>query len=46
MVGVATAVVTMTLALGVLLAPSGQAAVTPAVACSYPAWAEGTSYLY
>jgi len=44
MVGVATAVVTMTLALGVLLAPSGQAAVTPAVACSYPAWAEGTSY--
>ncbi|HEV2346679.1 MAG TPA: carbohydrate-binding protein, partial [Actinocrinis sp.] len=36
------AAVTMTVAVGALLAPSGQAAAT--VACSGPAWAEGTSY--
>nr|WP_239133865.1 glycosyl hydrolase family 18 protein [Rugosimonospora africana] len=34
--------------MGLLFAPSGQAAVntavTPLVACTYPAWAEGTSY--
>ncbi|GIH16630.1 carbohydrate-binding protein [Rugosimonospora africana] len=41
-------IATMTAAMGLLFAPSGQAAVntavTPLVACTYPAWAEGTSY--
>ncbi len=43
MVGLATTIATMTIAMGVLYAPSGQAAITPKVACTYPAWAEGTS---
>src|SRR3954469_5019877 len=36
----------MTVATALVLAPAGQAAtaVTPLVACSAPAWAEGTNY--
>lgn len=37
------AAVTMTVAVGVLLAPSGQAAAAT-LTCTAPAWAEGTSY--
>jgi chitinase len=43
-VGVATGIATMLLTVGVIFAPAGQAAVTPMVACTYPAWAEGVSY--
>jgi chitinase len=46
--GVTLTIAAMTAAMGLLFAPSGQAAVnaavTPLVACAYPAWAEGTSY--
>lgn len=45
---ISLSIATMTAAIGLLFAPSGQAAVntavTPLVACAYPAWAEGTSY--
>jgi chitinase len=34
----------MSATMGLVFAPSGQAAVTPLVACTYPAWAEGTPY--
>jgi chitinase len=40
--GVAT--VTMTVAIGAVVATFAEAAVTPAVSCSYPTWAEGVSY--
>src|SRR5215469_5512219 len=43
-VAAALAAVTMTVAVGAVVATFAEAAVTPAVACTYPAWAEGVSY--